>query len=107
MQYLRMPFEDALDLSKELLPEGQRERLSQDRVDAAERAAKEVKAAVAASSLPFFTPKIQCQCGTWGVRYDRIPHVGGHHQLGKTASLGATDHARTLRAVFQSLSSSS
>eukprot|EP00434_Breviolum_minutum_P029078 symbB.v1.2.025719.t2/scaffold2509.1/size77380/6 len=62
--------------------------------DAAERAAKEAKSAKAASSFPFFSEKIQCQgCSKWGVRYDRIPHVGGHHKLGKTASLGGTDYA--------------
>ncbi|CAK9087492.1 unnamed protein product [Durusdinium trenchii] len=73
----------------------QRERLAQDRAAAAERVEKEVKAAKASSALPFYSEKIHCQgCGTWGARYDRIPHVGGHHQLGKTASLGGTDHAR-------------
>eukprot|EP00439_Symbiodinium_sp_Y106_P013329 s3673_g1.t3 len=63
--------------------------------EAAERAAAEARAVRAASALPFFSEKIQCQgCSNWGVRYDRIPHVGGHHKLGKTAGLGGTDYAR-------------
>ncbi|OLP88738.1 hypothetical protein AK812_SmicGene29867 [Symbiodinium microadriaticum] len=78
-----------------LLPAEMRERRRQLEEEAAERAAAEARAVRAASALPFFSEKIQCQgCSNWGVRYDRIPHAGGHHKLGKTAGLGGTDYAR-------------
>ncbi|CAJ1341830.1 unnamed protein product [Effrenium voratum] len=81
----------------ELLPELQRERLAQDKAAALDRKARELAGERRANALPFFSEKIQCQgCSLWGAFYDRIPHVGGHHKLGKTASLGGTDYARLL-----------
>lgn len=78
-----------------MLPEAERRRLQTQSHDAAERAARQARAERSAALLPFQSEKIQCPCCShWGARYERIPHVGGHHQLGKTASLGGTDSAR-------------
>ncbi|CAK0839036.1 unnamed protein product [Prorocentrum cordatum] len=79
----------------ELLPEAQRRRQLEAKAQAAERKAREAAAERAGSKLPFASDKIRCPaCEAWGALYERIPHVGGHHHLGKTASLGGTDGAR-------------
>eukprot|EP00747_Dinoflagellata_sp_TGD_P185131 gnl/TRDRNA2_/TRDRNA2_41494_c0_seq2.p1 gnl/TRDRNA2_/TRDRNA2_41494_c0~~gnl/TRDRNA2_/TRDRNA2_41494_c0_seq2.p1 ORF type:complete len:212 (+),score=44.20 gnl/TRDRNA2_/TRDRNA2_41494_c0_seq2:55-690(+) len=78
-----------------LLPESQRKRLAEEADLAAKRTEQEVKAARWSSKLSFFSDKIRCPaCEAWGARYERIPHNGGHHKLGKTASLSGTDGAR-------------
>merc|ERR1711933_204217 len=83
-----------IEAAGELLPEAQRKRLAEEGAQALERAARELKAA-RSNALSFFNEKICCPaCEAWGAHYERIPHVGGHHKLGKTASLGGTDSAR-------------
>mmetsp|Transcript_40209 Transcript_40209/g.72394 ORF Transcript_40209/g.72394 Transcript_40209/m.72394 type:complete len:236 (+) Transcript_40209:43-750(+) len=85
----------SIEAAGKLLPEGQRKRLAEEEAQAAERREREAKIARTTGALPFFSDKIQCiSCETWGAQYERIPHVGGHHALGKTPSLGGTTHAR-------------
>lgn len=84
-----------IEVDGALLPEAQRKRIAEEELAATERAEREMKKARITGMLPFFSDRIRCpECDAWGARYERIPHVGGHHKLGKTPGLGGTDHAR-------------
>lgn len=84
-----------IEAAGDLLPDAQRKRLELLRAQAAEQAAREARASQAASKPSLFSLSLQCpDCEVWGAYYERIPHVGGHHKLGKTAGLAGTDGAK-------------